>query len=87
MTDNCGILKKPFPSDVVLANRGFNIAKSVRMMQACLHIPALMKGKAQLSALEVENTRTIANVCIHVDRIIGCVWQQYSILQANRFCQ
>ena len=32
------------------------------MMQAQLHIPAFTKSKQQLSALEVENTRTIANV-------------------------
>ena len=50
------------------------------MMQASLLIPAFTKGKSQLSALEVENTRTIANFCIHVERVIGCVRQKYSIL-------
>jgi len=42
------------------------------MMQASLHIPAFTKGKSQLSALEVEKTCTIANVRIHVKRVIGC---------------
>ena len=53
------------------------------MMQAQLHIPAFTKGKSQLSALEVENTRTIANVWIHIERVIGCVRQKYAILQGT----
>ena len=66
LTDHCGILQKLLPGDVVLADRGFDIAESVGMMQAKLHIPAFTRGKQQLSALEIENTRTIANVRIHV---------------------
>ena len=45
------------------------------MMQAKLHIPAFTKGKSQLSAMEVTETRTIANVRIHVERVIGNVRQ------------
>jgi len=83
LTENCGILRKLLPGDVVLADRGFDISESVGMMQASLQIPAFTKGKSQLSALEVENTRTIANVRIHVERVIGCVRQKYSILQGT----
>lgn len=71
------------PGDIVLADRGFDISESVGMMQARLHIPAFTKGKSQLSAVEVENTRTIANVRIHVERVIGCVRQKYAILQGT----
>ena len=53
------------------------------MMQARLHIPAFTKGKNQLSALEVQETRDIANVRIHVERVIGNVRQKYSILQST----
>ena len=81
LTEQCGILKKLLPGDVVLADRGFDIAESVAMMQAQLHIPAFTKGKQQLSAMEVESTRKIANVRIHVERVIGCVRQKYSILR------
>ena len=66
----------------MLANQGFDTAESVRMMQASLHIPAFTKGKDQLSAVEVEETRTIANVRIHVERVIGMVQQKYSILHS-----
>ena len=51
------------------------------MMQAQLHIPAFTKGKQQLSAAEVESTRKIANVRIHVECVNGCVRQKYSILR------
>ena len=52
-------------------------------MQVRLHIPAFTKGKDQLSALEVEQIRSIANVRIHVERVIGLVRQKYSILQST----
>ena len=55
------------PGDVVLANQGFDITESVGMMQAKLHIPAFTKGKDQLSTIKIDETRTIANVRIHVE--------------------
>ena len=48
-----------------------------------LHIPAFTKGKAQLSKTEVRQTREIANVRIHIERVIGNVRQKYSILQVT----
>jgi len=65
----------------VLADQGFDISDSVGMMQARLHMPVFTRGKSQLTALEVENTRTIANVRIHVERVIGLVRQKYSVLK------
>ena len=53
------------------------------MMQASLHIPAFTKGKSQPSAMEVTETRTIANVRIHIERVIGSVRQKYSLLQST----
>ena len=64
----------------MLADRGFDIAESVGIMQASLGIPAFTKGKDQLSLIELEETRTIANVRIHVERVIGKIRQKYSIL-------
>ncbi|XP_065894965.1 uncharacterized protein [Dysidea avara] len=83
LTDHCGLLGKLLPGDVVLADRGFDIAESVGLMQASLHIPAFTRGKQQLSAIEIEDTRQIANVRIHVERVIGCVRQKYSILRST----
>ena len=53
------------------------------MSGAALHIPAFTKGKAQLSATEVQETRKFANVRIHVERVIGLVRQKYTILQGT----
>ena len=83
ISENCGILNKLLPGDVILADQGFDIAESVGTMQARLHIPTFTKGKSQLSALEVEETRPIANVRIHVERVIGIVRQKYTILQST----
>ena len=83
LTDHCAILNHLLPGDVVLADRGFDIAESVGIMQAKLHIPSFTKGKDQLSALEVEDTCSIANVRIHVEHVIGAVRQKYSILKGT----
>lgn len=82
LTEKCNILRKLLPGDIVLADRGFDIADSVALQQAKLHIPAFTKGKKQLSALEVETTRKIANVRIHVERVIGLARRKYTILQS-----
>ena len=81
LTENSGLLRKLLPGDIVLADRGFDIADSVGFYQARLHIPAFTRGKKQLSAEEVEETRKIANVRIHVERVIGLVRRKYTILQ------
>ena len=49
-------------------------------MCAEVKVPAFMKGRKQLSMKDVIDTRTIANVRIHVERVIGCVRQRYTIL-------
>ena len=76
LTENCGILNKLLPGDLVLADCGFTIAESVMFQQAQLAIPAFTKGKDQLDPVDVEKTRGISNVRIHVERVIGLniVW-------------
>lgn len=83
LTENCGILKLLRPGDVVMADRGFTIEESVWYYQAKLTIPAFTKGKSQLDPIDVEKTRGIANVRIHVERVIGTLRQKYTILQAT----
>ncbi len=50
---------------------------------ASLQIPAFTKGRKQLSAYEVADTRKIANLHIHVERVIGLVRRKYQILQSR----
>ena len=62
LTEKSGILQQLLPGDVILADRGFDIGESVGMMQASLQLPAFTKGKSQWLAVEVKETRTIANM-------------------------
>ena len=75
-------MKNILPGDLVLADRGCNIAESLGAHGAKLQITAYTKGKQQLSASDVERTRSIANVWIHVKRIIGSDKQKYTIRNA-----
>ena len=70
------------PGDVVLADRGFDIAESVGFYCAEIKIPAFTKGKKQLSGADFESTRRIASDWIHVERVIGLVRNKYTILQS-----
>ncbi|CAC5396061.1 unnamed protein product [Mytilus coruscus] len=80
ITENSGFLSKLLPGDLVLADRGFDIEASVGSLMAEVKIPAFTKGKNQLAPIDLETTRKIANVRIHVERVIGTVRQKYTIL-------
>ena len=80
ITENCGILNKLLPGDTILADRGFDIADSAAIYCAKVEIPAFTKGKKQLCPLDVEKTRKIASVRIHVERVIGLLRRKYTIL-------
>ena len=45
-----------------------------------LVVPAFTREKPQLTG-EVEESRTISNVCIHIERVIGLLKRQYTILK------
>ena len=67
----------------MLANRGFDIQDSVGICSARVAIPAFTKGKKQLTGIDVEQTRRIANVRIHVERVIGFIRQKYTFLSGT----
>lgn len=81
LTENCNILSYLQPGDTILADRGFDIQESAAMYCARVTMPSFTKGKKQLTGIEVEQTRRIANVRIHVERIIGLIRQKYSLLR------
>ena len=67
-----------------MADRGFTISESVGLKQAKLEIPAFTKGKrVSWDPVDVENTRGIANVRIHVERVIGLLRRKYTILEGT----
>ena len=81
LTENCGILDKLLPGDTVMADRGFAISESVGLKHGKLVIPAFTKGKAQLDPVDVEQSRGIAIVRIHIERVIGLLRRKYTILE------
>ena len=55
----------------MLADCGLTIYESMMFQQAQLAIPAFNKGNDQLDPVDVKKTRGIANVRVHVERVIG----------------
>ena len=78
LTENCGLFDKILPGDSIVADRGFDIKDSVGLYCATGTTPAFTKGKKQLNGIEVEQTRGIANIRIHVERVVGNVIKKYS---------
>ena len=70
-----------YPGDQILADRGFPLKDDfASSCSAEFIIPAFTKGKKQLSAKEIETTRKIASIRIHIERVIGLVKNSYHIL-------
>lgn len=80
ITQQC-FLSNVEPDDEIMADRGFSIGDDLAMCGARLRIPAFTKGKEQLSTKEVETTRWLARVRIHIERVIGQLRKKYKILQ------
>ena len=84
LTENSGLLEKLMPGDIVLADRGFTIEDTVkRLYCAEVKLPAFTKSKKQLSAMEVESSQRLSRVRIHVERVIGMLRQNYTILKST----
>ncbi len=78
LTENSNLLSHLTHGDTILADRGFDIKESVGLYCATVAIPNFTKGKKQLTGIEVEQSRRIANVRIHVERVIGVVRQKFT---------
>ena len=72
LTENCGISSRLVPRDMVMADRGFTTHESVAF-----------KRQHQLDPVDVEATRGIACIRIHVERVIGLLHGKYTILQGT----
>ena len=70
------------PGDQILADRGFTLEQDFALDSGSeLIIPAFTRGKKQLPAKEIESTRKIASVRIHIERVIGLIKNRYTILK------
>ncbi|XP_065654742.1 uncharacterized protein LOC136081359 [Hydra vulgaris] len=75
-------LKYHCPGDQILADRGFTLQDDFAANSSSeLLIPAFTRNKLQLSADEVETSRKIASVRIHIERVIGLIKNRYTILK------
>ena len=67
--------------DVVLADRGFTCEQEAKMVLAEVKVPPFTKGKKQLEKKDIDWSRELSTVRIHVERVIGLLKQKYKILQ------
>ena len=58
------------PQDQVLADRGFPVREHLLMKSAELVLPPAGKGASQMTSNQVRQTKKVANVRIHVERVI-----------------
>ena len=69
--------------DVVLADRGFTISEDLALHGAKLETPSFTRSKKQLSQREVEQSKQLSMICVHVDRIIGLLKNKYTVLKGH----
>ena len=60
ITENCGILKKLEPGDVVMADQGFNVEEAVGSYGASVTILSFTRGLLQLSGREEKLTNNLS---------------------------
>lgn len=82
LTINCGFMDKLTYGDLVLADRGFDISDDLALIGASLAIPPFTRGKAQLSQREINSSRALSRVRIHVERAIGRI-KNFKLLQST----
>ena len=68
LTRRSGLLDLLESGDSIMADRGFDIEEDLALLGIRLNIPPFLKGKKQLDAKELVETRRIASLRIHVER-------------------
>ena len=66
-------LENLHPGDHVLADRGFTVREELMKRGAELVLLPENKGTAQFSSNDVVKTKRVANVRIHLERVIQCL--------------
>lgn len=83
LIESSDLLNRLVPGDVVLADRDLDTAESVGVYCAQVSLP-FTRGKRQLDRIDGEQARRIANVRIHVERLIGVLRQKYAIFSGTQ---
>ena len=71
ITLKSGYMDKLLHGDEVLADRGFLVSEEMAALGVTLRTPSFTRGKKQLSSKDVEVSKNLAHVRIHVERVIG----------------
>ena len=71
IVQQCGFLDLLDPGDEVMADRGFPIRDELLLRRAKLTMPPAAKGQEQMPKSDVEKTKHVANLRIHVERAIN----------------
>ena len=71
ITEKFEILDLIEKGDNIMTDRGFEIKELLSQKGATLNIPPFLVQRKQLTATEVEETRRVAELRIHVERAIG----------------
>lgn len=80
ITENCGILDKLLPGDLLLADRGFDTSEDSAF--TCVEVTMSTScDKPQISPIEFEQRKGIEEVRMHVERVAENLRKEYSILQ------
>ena len=66
--------------DCILADQGFSMKEELSALGATLKILSFVKGKKQLSGGEVDTSRQLSSVWIHVEHVIGRI-KKFRLLQ------
>ena len=74
--------KNTSPPISIMADRGFTVRDQLKEVGAELNIPPFLAGRKQLAAEDVQDTRKIVSVRIHVERAIGRM-KHFAILKGT----
>ena len=80
ITLDSGLMDLVEPYDVILADRGFLVRDEMAVLNVRVLTPHFTKGKKQMSQKEVQESRRISRVRIHVERVIGRLRRNFRIL-------
>ncbi|XP_072021067.1 uncharacterized protein [Amphiura filiformis] len=83
ITETSGLLNYLEAGDVIIADRGFTVSDYCRLAMCELVIRPFTRAKARFTKKEVDWSRELSIVRIHVESVIGLVKQKYSILQGT----